>query len=137
MRLCFFRIPMFTPHPPPSLSEAYRSPYGEPHHYYGTRNLLDPNMAYCEHWPPLLIRSRYSTFSIVIITLTCFFFFFADQMVTCLFLVLALPCPTGMYHQGELCPASLVTTALTASTVEAASLSLQYSKYLFHLYNLT
>ncbi|XP_036933606.1 centrosome and spindle pole associated protein 1-like isoform X2 [Acanthopagrus latus] len=45
------RIPMFTPHPPPSLSEAYRSPYGEPHHYYGTRNLLDPNMAYYGHLP--------------------------------------------------------------------------------------
>ncbi|XP_022073359.2 centrosome and spindle pole-associated protein 1-like isoform X2 [Acanthochromis polyacanthus] len=42
------RNPLFTPHPP-SLSEVYRSPYGEPHHYYGTRNLLDPNMAYYGH----------------------------------------------------------------------------------------
>ncbi|XP_068570311.1 centrosome and spindle pole-associated protein 1-like isoform X2 [Cebidichthys violaceus] len=40
------RIPLFPPHPPSALSEAYRSPYGEPHHYYGTRTLLDPNMAY-------------------------------------------------------------------------------------------
>ncbi|XP_054453960.1 centrosome and spindle pole associated protein 1-like isoform X3 [Anoplopoma fimbria] len=43
------RIPLFPPHPPSALSEAYRSPYGEPHHYYGTRNLLDPNMAYYGH----------------------------------------------------------------------------------------
>lgn len=48
-------------------------------------------------------------------------------MAPCLFLVLVFPCPTGTYHQGELCPASMVTTALTASTVGAASLSLQYS----------
>ncbi|XP_035525770.1 centrosome and spindle pole associated protein 1-like isoform X1 [Morone saxatilis] len=47
------RIPLFHPHPPPTLSEAYRSPYGEPHHYYGTRNLLDPNMAYYGHLPVL------------------------------------------------------------------------------------
>ncbi|KAK9517588.1 hypothetical protein VZT92_022947 [Zoarces viviparus] len=40
------RIPFFAPHPPPALGEAYRSPYAEPHHYYGTRTLLDPNMAY-------------------------------------------------------------------------------------------
>ncbi|XP_075959153.1 centrosome and spindle pole associated protein 1-like isoform X4 [Anarhichas minor] len=46
------RIPLFAPHPPPALSEAYRSPYGEPHHYYGTRNLLDPNMA---HYGPLSV----------------------------------------------------------------------------------
>ncbi|XP_074503831.1 centrosome and spindle pole associated protein 1-like isoform X2 [Sebastes fasciatus] len=45
------RIPSFPPHPPSALSEAYRSPYGEPHHYYGTRNLLDPNMAYYGHLP--------------------------------------------------------------------------------------
>ncbi|XP_040903340.1 centrosome and spindle pole associated protein 1-like isoform X2 [Toxotes jaculatrix] len=43
------RIPLFLPHPPSTLSEAYRSPYGEPHHYYGTRNLLDSNMAYYGH----------------------------------------------------------------------------------------
>uniref|UniRef100_A0A3B5B6F5 Centrosome and spindle pole associated protein 1-like n=1 Tax=Stegastes partitus TaxID=144197 RepID=A0A3B5B6F5_9TELE len=43
------RNPLFPPHPPSSLSEVYRSPYGEPHHYYGTRNLLDPNMAYYGH----------------------------------------------------------------------------------------
>lgn len=57
-------------------------------------------------------------------------------MVICLFLVLAFPCPTGMYHRGELCPANLVTTALTASTVEAASLSQQYSKYLFLIFSM-
>ncbi|XP_070819475.1 centrosome and spindle pole-associated protein 1-like isoform X1 [Chaetodon trifascialis] len=44
------RIPLFPPHPPSTLSEAYRSPYGEPNHYYGTRNLLDPNMAYYGHF---------------------------------------------------------------------------------------
>ncbi|XP_070692820.1 centrosome and spindle pole-associated protein 1-like isoform X2 [Pempheris klunzingeri] len=42
------RIP-FPPHPPPTVNEAYRSPYGEPHHYYSNRNLLDPNMAYYGH----------------------------------------------------------------------------------------
>ncbi|GAA6222637.1 centrosome and spindle pole associated protein 1-like [Lates japonicus] len=43
------RIPFFPPHPPPTLSEACRSPYAEPHHCCGTRNLLDPNMAYYGH----------------------------------------------------------------------------------------
>ncbi|XP_078117224.1 centrosome and spindle pole-associated protein 1-like isoform X4 [Sander vitreus] len=43
------RMPLFPPHPPSTLSEAYRNPYGEPHHYYGTRNLLDPNIAYYGH----------------------------------------------------------------------------------------
>ncbi|KAM9356849.1 centrosome and spindle pole-associated protein 1-like [Symphorus nematophorus] len=43
------RLPFLPPHPPSTLSEAYRSPYGEPHHYYSTRNLLDPNMAYYGH----------------------------------------------------------------------------------------
>ncbi|XP_010779395.1 centrosome and spindle pole-associated protein 1 isoform X2 [Notothenia coriiceps] len=38
------RIPLFPPHPPST--EAFRSPYGEPHHYYGSRNLLEPNMYY-------------------------------------------------------------------------------------------
>ncbi|KAJ4946285.1 hypothetical protein JOQ06_023953 [Pogonophryne albipinna] len=37
------RIPLFPPHPPST--EAFRSPYGEPHHYYGSRYLLEPNMA--------------------------------------------------------------------------------------------
>ncbi|XP_047210346.1 centrosome and spindle pole associated protein 1-like isoform X2 [Girardinichthys multiradiatus] len=40
------RNPAFLPQPPSTIREAYRSPYGEPHQYYGTRNLLDPNMAY-------------------------------------------------------------------------------------------
>ncbi|XP_026186465.1 centrosome and spindle pole-associated protein 1-like isoform X2 [Mastacembelus armatus] len=43
------RIPVFPPHPPSTLSEAYRSLYVEPHHYYSTRNLLDPTMAYYGH----------------------------------------------------------------------------------------
>lgn len=51
--LCVFRIPLLPPHPPSTLSEAYRSAYGEPHHYYSNRNLLDPNMAYCKYPSPL------------------------------------------------------------------------------------
>ncbi|CAN9514679.1 unnamed protein product [Ophioblennius macclurei] len=43
------RSPLYAPHPPSSLSEAYRTPYAEPHHYYGSRNLLDPNAAYYGH----------------------------------------------------------------------------------------
>ncbi|XP_058505755.1 centrosome and spindle pole-associated protein 1-like isoform X2 [Solea solea] len=43
------RIPMFPPHPPAGLSDAYRNLYTEPHFCYGSRNLLDPNMAYCGH----------------------------------------------------------------------------------------
>ncbi|XP_027140182.1 centrosome and spindle pole associated protein 1 isoform X3 [Larimichthys crocea] len=45
------RIPLLPPHPPPTLSEAYRGPYADPHHYYSTRNLLDPHMAYYGHLP--------------------------------------------------------------------------------------
>ncbi|XP_043982146.1 centrosome and spindle pole-associated protein 1-like [Gambusia affinis] len=41
----------FLPQPPSSLREAYRTPYGEPHQYYGNRNLLDPNMGYYGHIP--------------------------------------------------------------------------------------
>ncbi|XP_014822469.1 PREDICTED: centrosome and spindle pole-associated protein 1-like isoform X1 [Poecilia mexicana] len=41
----------FLPQPPSSPREAYRTPYGEPHQYYGNRNLLDPNMAYYGHFP--------------------------------------------------------------------------------------
>ncbi|XP_034399820.1 centrosome and spindle pole-associated protein 1-like isoform X2 [Cyclopterus lumpus] len=49
------RIPVFPPHPPSAPSEAYRTPYGEPHHYYGTRTLLDPNVACYGHLsvPPM------------------------------------------------------------------------------------
>ncbi|XP_068451594.1 centrosome and spindle pole-associated protein 1-like isoform X2 [Clinocottus analis] len=43
------RIPVFPPHPPSAFSEAFRSSYGDPHHYYATRNLLDPNVAYYGH----------------------------------------------------------------------------------------
>ncbi|XP_030594440.1 centrosome and spindle pole-associated protein 1-like isoform X2 [Archocentrus centrarchus] len=45
------RYAPFPPRPPPSVSDAYRSPYVEPHHYYGTRNMLGPNMAYYGHMP--------------------------------------------------------------------------------------
>ncbi|XP_028316063.1 centrosome and spindle pole-associated protein 1-like isoform X3 [Gouania willdenowi] len=45
------RIPAFPPYLPSSISEAYRSPSGIPHHYYGTRNLLDPYAAYYGHVP--------------------------------------------------------------------------------------
>ncbi|KAF7657308.1 hypothetical protein LDENG_00028880, partial [Lucifuga dentata] len=44
------RISLFPPQPPSILADAYRSPYGEAHHYYGTRNLLDPNVPCCKHW---------------------------------------------------------------------------------------
>ncbi|KAM4621175.1 centrosome and spindle pole-associated protein 1-like isoform 2-T2 [Polymixia lowei] len=40
------RIPVFPPHPPSTLPEAYRNPYGEAYHYYGTRNTLDPHLPY-------------------------------------------------------------------------------------------
>ncbi|KAM7389001.1 hypothetical protein PAMP_023001 [Pampus punctatissimus] len=43
------RVSLLPPHPPSTLGEVYRSQYGEPHHYYSTRNLLDPNMAYYGH----------------------------------------------------------------------------------------
>lgn len=45
------RYAPFPPRPPPSVSDAYRSPCVEPHHYYGTRNMLGPNMAYYHHMP--------------------------------------------------------------------------------------
>uniref|UniRef100_UPI003AAFF8AA centrosome and spindle pole-associated protein 1-like isoform X2 n=1 Tax=Centroberyx gerrardi TaxID=166262 RepID=UPI003AAFF8AA len=45
------RIPLFPPHPPSTLPEAYRNPYGEAQHYYGTRNLLDPSMPYYGQLP--------------------------------------------------------------------------------------
>ncbi|KAM9376712.1 centrosome and spindle pole-associated protein 1-like isoform 2-T3 [Pholidichthys leucotaenia] len=45
------RNPWFPPHPPSSLSDAYRSPYGELLHYYGTRNALDSSMPYYGHLP--------------------------------------------------------------------------------------
>nr|XP_020451196.1 centrosome and spindle pole-associated protein 1-like isoform X2 [Monopterus albus] len=41
------RIPLLPPHPPSTLSEAYRSLHTEPHHFYSNRNLLDPNPAFC------------------------------------------------------------------------------------------
>ncbi|XP_026042074.1 centrosome and spindle pole associated protein 1-like isoform X3 [Astatotilapia calliptera] len=44
------RHPLFHPRPPPSVSDAYRSPYVEPHHY-ANRSMLDPNMAYYGHMP--------------------------------------------------------------------------------------
>uniref|UniRef100_A0A096MEV4 Centrosome and spindle pole associated protein 1a n=1 Tax=Poecilia formosa TaxID=48698 RepID=A0A096MEV4_POEFO len=47
----------FLPQPPSSLREAYRTPYGEPHQYYGNRNLLDPNMAYSSWGTTVLTAS--------------------------------------------------------------------------------
>ncbi|XP_030001585.1 centrosome and spindle pole associated protein 1-like isoform X2 [Sphaeramia orbicularis] len=43
------RLPLFHPHPPSTLSEAYRSPYGEPPHHYYSRNHLDPHTSYYGH----------------------------------------------------------------------------------------
>ncbi|XP_029917336.1 centrosome and spindle pole-associated protein 1-like isoform X2 [Myripristis murdjan] len=40
------RFPLFAPHPPSTLAEAYRNPYSDTHHYYGSRNLLDPSIPY-------------------------------------------------------------------------------------------
>ncbi|XP_068181801.1 centrosome and spindle pole-associated protein 1-like isoform X2 [Antennarius striatus] len=40
------RVPWF---PPTTLTEAYRSPYGELHPYLSSRNLLNPSMAYYGH----------------------------------------------------------------------------------------
>ncbi|KAM3850332.1 centrosome and spindle pole-associated protein 1-like [Diretmus argenteus] len=40
------RPPLFPPHPPSTLAEAYRNHYGEAHQYYGSRNLLDPSLPY-------------------------------------------------------------------------------------------
>lgn len=56
-------------------------------------------------------------------------FHFPVQMVTCLFLFRAPPCPSGACHRGEPCPTSLVPTALTASAAGAASRSPPYCKY--------
>lgn len=125
--LCTSRFPLFPPHA--TFSESYRSPYGEPHHYCGPRNLLDPNMAYCKQRCLLLNDTIYTRFSINIILLFIYFHF-TVQMVTCLFLGVAFLFLTGTYHQGELFLASLVPTALRASTVEVFSLIIQYSKYL-------
>lgn len=135
---------LFLPPPPSTLSEAYRNPYGETHHYYGSRNLLDPNAAYCTHRAPPVKTTFLSTVFVTLVNILVVgythmlhsalssqfqcAFHLSVQMVTCLFLVLALLCPTGTYHRVALPPAS---TALTASTVEAVSLSLQTSKYLF------
>ncbi|XP_029972493.1 centrosome and spindle pole associated protein 1-like isoform X2 [Salarias fasciatus] len=43
------RTPLFAPHPPSSLSEAYRSPYAEPQLFYGSRGLLEPSAACYGH----------------------------------------------------------------------------------------
>uniref|UniRef100_A0A1A7YJH4 Centrosome and spindle pole associated protein 1 n=1 Tax=Iconisemion striatum TaxID=60296 RepID=A0A1A7YJH4_9TELE len=44
------RNPVVLPHPPSSLSESYRSPCLEPHQYYRTGHLLNPNMAHYAHY---------------------------------------------------------------------------------------
>lgn len=116
---------MFPPHP--TLREAYRSPYGDPYHYYGTQNLLDPNMAYCKHWC-LFFKIRH-----YFVKHFLYFFLnlshFTVQMDRCLFLVQSLPCLAGIHHQEKLCPVSSVLTSLRVISTEAASQSHRYSKY--------
>ncbi|XP_058030286.1 centrosome and spindle pole-associated protein 1 isoform X2 [Ahaetulla prasina] len=38
--------PLPPPHPPPILTDSYRTPYDDAYYYYGTRNPLDPSLAY-------------------------------------------------------------------------------------------
>uniref|UniRef100_A0A663MU78 Centrosome and spindle pole associated protein 1 n=1 Tax=Athene cunicularia TaxID=194338 RepID=A0A663MU78_ATHCN len=40
-------VPM-PPPPPPVLTDNYRTPYDDAYYFYGARNPLDPNLAYCE-----------------------------------------------------------------------------------------
>jgi len=36
------------PPPPPVLTDSYRTPYDDAYYFYGVRNPLDPNLAYCK-----------------------------------------------------------------------------------------
>lgn len=36
------------PPPPPVLTDNYRTPYDDAYYFYGARNPLDPNLAYCK-----------------------------------------------------------------------------------------
>uniref|UniRef100_A0A8C3J923 Centrosome and spindle pole associated protein 1 n=1 Tax=Calidris pygmaea TaxID=425635 RepID=A0A8C3J923_9CHAR len=40
--------PMPPPPPPPVLTDNYRTPYDDAYYFYGARNPLDPNLAYCK-----------------------------------------------------------------------------------------
>ena len=44
----FLRITAGPPPVPPTLADAYRTPYDDAYYYYGARNPLDPNLAYCK-----------------------------------------------------------------------------------------
>uniref|UniRef100_A0A7M4FNU5 Centrosome and spindle pole associated protein 1 n=1 Tax=Crocodylus porosus TaxID=8502 RepID=A0A7M4FNU5_CROPO len=42
------RIAPLPPPPPPVLTDNYRTPYDDAYYFYGARNPLDPNLAYCK-----------------------------------------------------------------------------------------
>uniref|UniRef100_A0A674HT66 Centrosome and spindle pole associated protein 1 n=1 Tax=Terrapene triunguis TaxID=2587831 RepID=A0A674HT66_9SAUR len=42
------RIAPLPPPPPPTLTDNYRTPYDDAYYFYGARNPLDPNLAYCK-----------------------------------------------------------------------------------------
>lgn len=42
------RLAPMPPPPPPVLTDNYRTPYDDAYYFYGVRNPLDPNLAYCE-----------------------------------------------------------------------------------------
>ncbi|KFQ69211.1 Centrosome and spindle pole-associated protein 1, partial [Phaethon lepturus] len=41
------RLAPMPPPPPPVLTDNYRTPYDDAYYFYGVRNPLDPNLAYC------------------------------------------------------------------------------------------
>ncbi|KAM6318495.1 centrosome and spindle pole-associated protein 1 [Aegotheles albertisi] len=41
------RLALVPPPPPPVLTDNYRTPYDDAYYFYGARNPLDPNLAYC------------------------------------------------------------------------------------------
>ncbi|XP_054648876.1 centrosome and spindle pole-associated protein 1-like isoform X2 [Dunckerocampus dactyliophorus] len=45
------RFPMIPPHPPLTITDPYRGQYAAPHHYYSSRNPLDPNIGYYGQLP--------------------------------------------------------------------------------------
>uniref|UniRef100_A0A8B9RYW0 Centrosome and spindle pole associated protein 1 n=1 Tax=Accipiter nisus TaxID=211598 RepID=A0A8B9RYW0_9AVES len=42
------RLAPMPPPPPPILTDNYRTPYDDAYYFYGVRNPLDPNLAYCK-----------------------------------------------------------------------------------------
>uniref|UniRef100_A0A8B9U0X3 Centrosome and spindle pole associated protein 1 n=1 Tax=Anas zonorhyncha TaxID=75864 RepID=A0A8B9U0X3_9AVES len=42
------RLAPMPPPPPPVLTDNYRTPYDDAYYFYGARNPLDPNLAYCK-----------------------------------------------------------------------------------------